>query len=91
MVTPKLAKILKLVLDVLKPSERLPSSELVTELADLKGTDIVDLKVEEVDKLVETVSIVIDGTDLDLQRIQEIIEKNGASLHSIDRIRAKRL
>lgn len=90
MVAPKLAKILKLVLDVLKPSDRLPSSELVTELADLKGTDTVDLKVEELDKLVETVSIVIEGTDLDLQRIHEVIETNGASLHSIDRIRAER-
>lgn len=84
-----MAKIKKIVLDILKPSEKLSSSDLVSMLVDVKGTDIVDLKVDEVDKKVETVSVVIEGSDLDLQKIQDVIAKSGASLHSIDQIKAK--
>lgn len=83
-----MAKITKLVLDVLKPSEKLSSSDLVGMLADLKGTDSVDLTVEELDKKVETISLIIEGTNLDVDLIQEKIEESGASLHSIDRIKA---
>lgn len=84
-----MAKISKVVLDVLKPSEKVASTDFVLEIAELEGTDLVDLKVEELDKKVETVILLIEGKDLNLEKIREIIESSGASLHSIDRIQAK--
>lgn len=84
-----MAKISRIVLDVLKPTEELASSVLVTKLADVNGINSVDLNVIEVDKKVETVVLTIEGLDIDLEKVRTVIEKSGASLHSIDRIKAK--
>lgn len=85
-----MAKIKKVILDVLKPTEKLSSVDFVQALADIKGVDSVDLKVEEVDKQVETTVLEIEGSALNLPQIENAIEQSGASLHSIDRIKAER-
>jgi uncharacterized protein len=74
-----------MVLDVLKPHE--PSIlKLASDIGDLKGIDGVDISVYEIDSKVENVKITIQGNNLNYQKIKELIEDSGASIHSIDKV-----
>jgi len=80
-----MARIRKLVLDVLKPHH--PNAlTFAAALADL-GTDYkVKLTVVEVDEKTETTSLVLEGRDIQFDLIIEAIEQMGASMHSIDEV-----
>jgi len=73
------------VLDVLKPHK--PN---ILEFGKLicKGSSIenVNLSVYAVDEKTESVKIVIEGEDIDFQKIKEMIEHNGGVIHSMDRV-----
>ena len=74
-----------LVLDVLKPHE--PSIlKLASFLGDVKGVDGVDISVYEIDSKVENVKITLQGKDINFQKVKSIIEDNGATIHSIDKV-----
>ncbi|MBS3794705.1 MAG: DUF211 domain-containing protein [Candidatus Thorarchaeota archaeon] len=75
----------RIVLDVLKPH-----TPRVTDLAMMlareervKGTNIT---VKEVDQNTESISITLEGNDLDYDTIKEILEQAGAVIHSIDQV-----
>ena len=80
-----MARIRKLVLDVLKPHH--PNAlTFAASLADL-GTDYkVILTVVEVDEKTETISLTLEGSDIQFDGIIESIEQMGASMHSIDEV-----
>ncbi|MCX6778252.1 MAG: DUF211 domain-containing protein [Candidatus Micrarchaeota archaeon] len=74
----------KIVLDVLKPSE--PSViEISRKLSEVEGVDGVELDVQEVDRKVETVKVTIEGTNMKFDKINAVLEKYGAVVHSIDK------
>ncbi len=74
-----------LVLDVLKPHE--PSIlKLSSALSDVRGIDGVDITVYEIDSKVENVKITLQGKDIDFSKVKEVIEEDGASIHSIDKV-----
>jgi uncharacterized protein len=74
-----------LVLDVLKPHE--PSIiKFASSISDLKGVDGVDISVYEIDSKVENVKITVQGKDINYQKVKEIIDENGATVHSIDKV-----
>ena len=78
-------KIKLLVLDVLKPHD--PSITKLGEfLVRQKDIKKVDIQVYGVDKKTEDVKITIEGTDLNYLRIKDLIEKQGAAVHSVDRV-----
>ena len=80
----------RLVLDVLKPLD--PSIvELVQFLADLEGVDGVNISIYEIDRRVENAKITIEGHNLRYEEINQIIEENGGSVHSIDEVAAGRV
>jgi len=82
-----MASIRRLVLDVLKPLE--PSCiELAMRLSGLKGIEAVDIDVREVDRKVETVRLTLEGEWLDFEKINNVLEKHGAVVHSVDRVTA---
>ena len=74
-----------MVLDILKPIEPY-LMELGKRISELKGVEAVDLSVKEVDRKVETVRMTIEGEWLEFDKINSILEKYGAVVHSIDRI-----
>ncbi len=75
----------KLVLDVLKPNE--PSIiDLGKSFYKNKNIDCVSINVLEVDKKTENVKVVIEGKDLNFNKIKDIIENQGSVIHSIDGI-----
>lgn len=74
----------RLVLDILKPHQPnvLEFSTLLAEQGNLR----VRLTVLEMDDKTETLKVVIEGPDIDFERIRDEISSFGASLHSIDEV-----
>ena len=77
-------RLTRLVLDILKPHEPnvLEFSTLLAEQGNLR----VILTVLEMDDKTETLKVVIEGSDIDFERIRNDISSFGASLHSIDEV-----
>ncbi|MEM0360779.1 MAG: DUF211 domain-containing protein [Candidatus Diapherotrites archaeon] len=75
----------RMVLDVMKPHKP-PMVEIGTELSALEGIDGVHLALVELDKTVENVKITIEGQDIDFKRVEALLEDNGASIHSVDKV-----
>ncbi len=75
----------KLVLDVLKPHQ--PNAiDFCLALANV-GTDYqINLIVTEVDEKTETTIVTIEAADINFDEISAIIQKMGASIHSIDEV-----
>lgn len=75
----------KVVLDVLKP--HVPKGlELARAIAEQGEGYHVTFTVAEVDEKTETVVIVIEGEDIQIEAIENTINSMGASLHSIDEV-----
>jgi len=79
-------RILRLVLDVLKP--RHPSSLEFAKAIAANGEHChrVKLRVEEMDEKTESVTLTIEGEALDFDAIEAAITDLGGSLHSIDEV-----
>ena len=77
----------RLVIDVLKPLE--PSIvQLVQMLADFEGVDGVNISIYEIDRRVENAKCTVEGHNVPYQEIIDLIEENGAAIHSIDEVAA---
>lgn len=75
----------KIVLDVLKP--HVPNGvDFATALAELSPDYQVRLSVVEVDAKTESVIVVLEGENVIFAPVVELIEKMGASIHSIDEV-----
>ena len=82
------ATITKLVLDVLKPHQ--PSIvEFAVALTKVKGVERVDSSVVEVDAETETIKVVVEGKDLEVDAIAEVIRDLGGVVHSVDAVVAE--
>jgi len=75
----------RIVLDVLKPH-----SPRLTDLAIMIAKDDrvvgVNISVKEVDQSTESISITLEGDNLNYESIKEILEQAGAVIHSIDQV-----
>lgn len=75
----------RVVLDVLKPHE--PGlRELTAGMLDRLDVEGITATLIEIDEDVRTVRVVIEGADLDMDRIDAVITDLGASIHSIDQL-----
>ena len=82
-----MGKIKQIVLDVLKPHS--PSIiDMTCALSDVNGIDGVNSSVMEMDKEVETIKLTILGDDINFQKIENVIETMGGSIHSVDKVSA---
>jgi hypothetical protein len=73
----------KLVLDVLKPHA--PGVIEFSRNIASKGSDYrVILNVVEMDEKTETLELIVQGADVNIELILEAINEMGGSLHSID-------
>lgn len=76
---------MRIVLDVLKPHQ--PNAlDFVKRIQELEGITRVKLTLAEMDEKTETVVVLIEGTDLEYERIVERILEMGGSVHSIDEV-----
>ncbi len=74
----------RLVLDILKPHH--PSVLDFGRLLAEQGESQVRLAVLEMDDKTETLQVIVEGPDIDFDRLQAAITEFGASLHSIDEV-----
>jgi hypothetical protein len=80
----QMVRVKRLVLDVLKPHQ--PGAiEFGMSLA-RQGGIRVKVTVVELDEKTETLQVVVEGQDIDCERIQAAIGEFGASLHSVDEV-----
>jgi hypothetical protein len=78
-------KIKQIALDVLKP--HLPSAlDLASAIANIGPDYQVRIEVLEMDEKTETTMVVIEGDALDYPQIEQVIEAQGGSVHSIDKV-----
>lgn len=80
-----MAPIRRLVLDVLKPVE-VPTVSFARELSDLAGVDAAAARLVETDREVQNVLLVVEGEDVDYERVVDCIESLGGTLHSVDEV-----
>jgi hypothetical protein len=80
-----MVRVKRLVLDVLKPHrpDGLVFSKAIAEQGE--GWHVV-YAVEEVDEKTESVTVIIEGEDIQFERIAGTIEEIGGSVHSIDEV-----
>lgn len=77
----------RLVLDVLKPLE--PSIvDLAKKISGLSGVDGVNISIYEIDHKVENAKVTVEGQSLSYEDLQELIERNGGAIHSVDEVAA---
>ena len=80
-----MGKVRRLVLDVLKPLE--PTIiELAQQLSALSGVEAVNISIYEIDRKVENAKITIEGDDLSYENVDQVIQENGGTVHSIDEV-----
>jgi len=75
----------RILLDVLKPHSPNPL-EFAMAVADQGNGYRVQLTVVEVDEKTESITILIEGDDIQFSDIENTIKELGASLHSIDEV-----
>ena len=85
-----MGKVKRVLLDTLKPIRGLSIIDIAKEVVDTEGTSRVTIKVEEIDVETITMSIIIEGDDIDFNKIKEALEERGVVIHSIDEVVAER-
>jgi hypothetical protein len=82
MVEPKIKVI---ILDVLKP--RTPSLPLfATFLAKLENVERVEVTLVEMDAKTDSLKVVLYGSGIDYDALKEHVGRDGAVIHSVDRV-----
>jgi len=81
--------ITRLVLDVLKPHKP-DIVDFSRMLARVRGVRKVESSVTEVDTETETVKIMIEGSDLNVDEIGGVIRDLGGAIHSVDAVVVER-
>ncbi len=80
-----MSNIRRLVLDIMKPHT--PSIiKYSTDLADLPCISGVNSSMVEIDHEVENIKVTIEGDNIDYNRVEEVIENLGGSVHSVDKV-----
>lgn len=77
-----MARVRRLPLDVLKPHQ--PDVLELARLLANQGEQAVKITVAEMDEQTETLRVEISGDDI--EQLRAVIERFGASLHSIDEV-----
>jgi hypothetical protein len=80
-----MARITRLVLDILKPHDP-PIAAFAVHLAESASGLTVMVDVIEIDDMTQTLEVIVEGDNLDLDDISAAITALGASLHSIDKV-----
>ena len=78
-------KIKELVLDVLKPHTP-PLPDFASFLAELKGIEMVEVSHVEMDERTESLGVILQGEDINYNSLKEHMGKQGAVIHSVDKV-----
>jgi len=76
----------RLVLDILKPIKGPSIVDVAREVASLEGVQGVNITVKEFDVETVTLSMTIEGENLDYEELKNKLEELGCVIHSIDQV-----
>ena len=76
----------KIVLDVLKPLKGHSIPEFAEVLASVNGVRKVSVIVNEIDVETVTLTVTVEGTDIDYVELRDHVERLGAVIHSVDQV-----
>ena len=80
-----IGKIRRVVLDTLKPME--PTIiEMAKLMSVIEGVSAVNISIVEIDLKVENAKITVEGENINYEKVEELIQDMGASIHSIDEV-----
>ena len=72
-------------LDILKP--HMPSLDLVARaLIEIEGMTNVSIKVDELDQKTASLHINVEGNDISLETVIEVLTSMNCALHSVDEV-----
>ncbi len=72
-------------LDILKP--HMPSLDLVARtLMEIEGMKNVRIKVDELDQKTASLHISVEGNDLSLEMVTDVLSSMNCALHSVDEV-----
>ncbi len=80
------APVRRLVLDILKPLKGPSIVDVAREIASIPGIDGVNLTVKEIDVETITLSMTIEGDNIDYGQVKERLDLLGCVIHSIDQV-----
>ena len=75
----------RVVLDVLKLRDP-PLPELALRLSSIPNVEGVNVSLVEIDQDTESVKIAIEGEDIDIDQLRELMKDCGAVIHSVDQV-----
>ena len=81
-----MAGLRRLVLDVLKPLRDPAITDVAVMLSKVRGVEGVNITVKEVDVETLSLTVVIEGDDIDFEGVKRVLEEVGAAIHSIDQV-----
>ena len=80
-----MGKIRRVVLDTLKPMT--PTIiEMAKMLSLIEGVASVNISIVEIDLKVENAKITVEGENINYEKVEELIQDMGSSIHSIDEV-----
>jgi hypothetical protein len=82
-----MSKIRRLVLDVVVPSA-VDVIHITQDLAELASVSGVSSFVNEFDKKVINIKIIVEGTDINYKSLEKTITAHGGAVHSVDSVAA---
>jgi hypothetical protein len=78
------APLRRVVLDILKPIKGPSIIDVSKEIASLPGVDGVNITVKEIDVETVTLTMTIEGSDIDFEVVEKKLEELGCIIHSVD-------
>lgn len=84
------APLRRLVLDILKPIKGPSIVDVAREIASLEGITGVNITVKEIDVETLTLTMTIQGDNINFDELEKKLEELGCVIHSIDQVIAGR-
>jgi hypothetical protein len=76
----------RIVIDAAIPTKGVTIVDVAKELYKVDGVKAVRITVDDVDVDVLGLAIVVEGVDIDYGKLEEVLEKVGGVVHSIDEV-----
>jgi hypothetical protein len=76
----------RIVIDAAIPTKGVTIVDVARELYKVDGVKAVRITVDDVDVDVLGLAIVVEGVDIDYDKLEEVLEKVGGVVHSIDEV-----
>ena len=76
----------RIVIDAAIPTKGVTIVDVAKELYKVDGVKAVRITVDDVDVDVLGLAIVVEGVDIDYDKLEEVLEKVGGVVHSIDEV-----